>query len=50
MFKGGLLVPWDDLFAQAADFATKAGRERVIGISHSADHNQGVVTVWYWAR
>jgi hypothetical protein len=45
----GTLATWDALFKQAADFATRLGPERVISISHSADHSDGVVTVWYWA-
>ncbi len=46
----GTLATWDDLFEQAAEFATETGRERVLGISHSADRGDGVVTVWYWTR
>ena len=45
----GTLATWDELFAQAASFATDVGPERVLSISHSADHSDGVVTVWYWA-
>ena len=41
---------WSELFAEAAEFANALGRDRVISISHSADHNKGVVTVWYWAE
>lgn len=48
MFRGTLLS-WQDLFAQAAAFASSLGRDRVISISHSADHSDGIVTVWYWA-
>ena len=44
----GRLTTWDELFGQAASFATQVGRERVISISHSEDENEGVVTVWYW--
>ena len=42
------MASWDELFSQAAEFATTLGRERLITISHSADHSDGVVTVWYW--
>ena len=49
MFRG-TLATWDELFTQAAEFATKVGRERLITISHSADQSNGVVTVWYWAE
>ncbi len=45
----GTLATWDQLFTQAADFATEVGSERVVSISHSADQHDGVVTVWYWA-
>lgn len=44
----GLLVTWNQLFRQAADFASEIGRERVVNISHSEDHNNAVVVVWYW--
>lgn len=44
----GSLVTWDDLFQQAAEFATQIGKDKLIGISHSCDKNEGVVTVWYW--
>ena len=44
----GLLASWDDLFQQAAEFATRLGRERLITIAHSEDQQDGVVAVWYW--
>lgn len=44
----GVLKSWERLFQEAADFATLVGQDRVISISHSADHSDGVVTVWYW--
>jgi hypothetical protein len=44
----GVWASWNDLFQQAAEFATQIGRERLISISHSCDNNEGVVTVWYW--
>jgi len=40
---------WESLFAEAAAFAERVGRENLITISHSEDHNEGVVTVWYWS-
>jgi len=46
----GTLASWDDLFGEAADFASEIGRERLINISHSCDHHDGVVVVWYWAE
>lgn len=45
----GTLSSWDTLFRQAARFASKLGEDRVISISHSCTHADGVVTVWYWA-
>lgn len=44
----GTFATWDKLFAEAAQFATEIGPERVLSISHSADQSDGVVTVWYW--
>ena len=40
---------WPNLFSEAAEFATDAGAERVISITHSTDDDGGVVTVWYWS-
>jgi hypothetical protein len=39
---------WQELFGEAAAFASRLGRGRLINISHSEDDNEGVVTVWYW--
>jgi len=44
----GVLASWDDLFTQAAEFASEVGPERLFSISHSEDKDDGVVTVWYW--
>ena len=44
----GILATWEELFAEAAQFATEIGPERVVSISHSEDQSDGVVTVWYW--
>jgi hypothetical protein len=46
----GRFESWETLFSEAANFATSLGPDRVISISHSEDHNDGVVTVWYWDR
>jgi len=46
----GTLATWDELFAQAAEFATRVGAEHLICVSHSADKSNGVVTVWYWGE
>jgi hypothetical protein len=45
----GVLASWETLFGEAASFATRVGPERLIGISHSEDRNEGVVTVWFWS-
>jgi hypothetical protein len=42
------LTPWESLFAEAAEFVSEVGPERLITVSHSADNGEGVVTVWYW--
>lgn len=44
------LKSWDALFAEAAEFATMLGPERLISISHSDSHSRGVVAVWYWSE
>jgi len=44
----GTMATWEELFQAAARFASDLGRERVLNISHSADDDDGVVTVWYW--
>jgi hypothetical protein len=49
MFRG-TLASWDQLFREAAAFASQVGPERLIGISHSEDHSDGVVVVWYWVE
>ena len=41
---------WDELFAEAAEFATNLGEARLISISHSDCYYLGVVTVWYWSE
>ncbi len=46
----GTFQSWEELFKQAADFATNIGRDRLIGISHSEDSNEGVIAVWYWTK
>jgi len=40
---------WNLLFQEAATYAETVGRDRLIGISHSCDSSEGVVTVWYWS-
>jgi len=42
----GALASWDSLFSQAGQ---RASGQRVAGISHSEDKNEGVIAVWYWA-
>jgi hypothetical protein len=41
---------WETMFQEAADFASRLPKDRLINISHSADRNVGVVTVWYWGE
>ena len=43
----GLFNKWESLYEEASDYATKIGRERLIGISQAV-HAVPVVTVWYW--
>ena len=44
----GTLATWDQLFDDAAEFATALGFEKVVSLSHSADGANGVVVVWFW--
>ena len=48
MFKSNM-KSWDEMFREAAEYASRLGSERLINISHSADSGTGVVTVWFWA-
>ncbi len=48
MFRSTLKT-WEDMFSEAAEFASMLGTKRLISISHSADSNDGVIVVWYWA-
>ena len=43
-----IMKSWDKLCAEAAAFASDKGRERLISVSVSEDHNEGVIIVWYW--
>jgi hypothetical protein len=43
----GVMASWEDLFEEAAEFATRLGPDRLITISHSEDENDGVVAVWF---
>ena len=47
MFRG-TIKPWEQLFDEAAEFASSLRPEELISISHSEDGNDGVVAVWYW--
>ena len=49
VFRGGPLTIWEDIFRDAADFASSLGRDRIISISHSAEPGRAAVTVWYWS-
>ncbi len=46
----GTFSSWEELFSEAAEFASQIARDRLISISHSADQSRGVVTVWYWGE
>ncbi len=46
----GTFTSWEELFKEAAQFATEVGPERLVSISHSADSGDGVVTVWFWTE
>jgi hypothetical protein len=46
----GTIKSWDELFAEAAEFATTVGKDRLISISHSDHKAHGVVAVWYWSE
>lgn len=48
VFQGSSFTSWESLFSQAAELATEIGTDNLIGISHSEDQDQAVVTVWYW--
>ena len=39
---------WETVFQEAADFASSVGREQVVSVSHSEDHNEAIITVWFW--
>jgi hypothetical protein len=47
LFRGSL-VSWEQLFAQAAEFASSIGPTLVINISHAVAGQDGTVAVWYW--
>ena len=50
-------IPWEELCAQAAEFATSIGRDNLINISVTAAGGadvlgigaRGVIVVWFWA-
>jgi hypothetical protein len=44
----GAWASWQQLFSEAAEFASRLGPRRLINISHSEDTNEGVVAVWFW--
>ena len=39
---------WPVLTAEAAEFATSIGKERLMNIIVTADNGVGTVFVWYW--
>lgn len=44
----GIFKTWQKFFEEAAEFASTLDPEDLIGISHSCDKHDAVVTVWYW--
>lgn len=48
-FFRGKWCSWEELFEDAAAFAGRLSPKQLISISHSCDHGDGVVTVWYWS-
>jgi hypothetical protein len=36
------------MLQKAAEFATQMGPERLINVTHSEDHHESFITVWYW--
>ena len=49
MFRG-TVKPWEELFRETAEFSSTVRPEELIGISHSEDSNDGVVSVWFWTH
>ena len=47
IFKSSMQT-WEELFAEAAEFASTLAPDRLINISHSCDNSEGVVCVWFW--
>jgi hypothetical protein len=41
---------WDELFLEAAEFASTIEEMRLINITQCCDNNNSVVTVWYWGK
>lgn len=41
---------WETLCKEVAEFVTAIGRNDIETISQSADHHEGIVTVWYWVN
>ena len=49
VFSAGLLTGQNELCAQAAAFATKLGRSRLISLTAAGAGDLGeTITVWYW--
>lgn len=41
---------WAELLGETAEFASRVPREDLIDISHSENHKNGVVAVWFWGE
>jgi len=49
LFRGSF-ASWDELFTEAAEFASQIGPTLVINISHAVAGTDGTVAVWYWSE
>jgi hypothetical protein len=43
-----MFTSWDNLCAEAGQFASEIGPEKLINISVAYSHTTGVIVVWYW--
>jgi len=41
---------WEQLFSDAAEFASAIGDQQIINITTSCDQYDSLVTVWYWDK
>lgn len=48
IFRGGSFTSWEQLFSEAAAFASSVGEVNIAAITQSEDKSDGLVVVWYW--